>query len=408
MARAKQTKQVRKDKEGKVLKNREYQRENGLYEYKYRIEGQKGYSSVYADNLTELRTLEKKIEKDISDGINTHKGKSITLNDMFDKMMRLKVDIRESTKNNYIARWNDRIRENLGKKHISTIKKSDIDEFFLSMRIEGLHKGTCKLYYYLIYQCFEMALDDDLIRKNPAKKVVYDGEEKEVKPLTEKEQESLLEYLERDNVYHQYLPLLVIFLGTGLRVSELCALTWQDIDFENKRINVDKQLLKRKTKSEDGEYSLYVEKPKTKSGIRSVSMDDDVVAAFLKQKEQNQIMGKKIIKLVDGYGNFIFITKNGLPYCVTNVNFILRNIVKNHNKEMETELPYFSAHVLRHTYITEMYKKGVDGITIKKQVGHSTDKKKDVTLGYIHPDEDFHNEQLKKAEGIIGRKIAWG
>ena len=63
-------------------------------------------------------------------------------------------------------------------------------------------------------------------------------------------------------------------LGTGLRISELCGLTDTDIDFENRIINVDHQLLR------SAETGYYIETPKTKSGIRQIPMSEKVYEAF--------------------------------------------------------------------------------------------------------------------------------
>ncbi len=67
---------------------------------------------------------------------------------------------------------------------------------------------------------------------------------------------------------------VIILLGTGLRVSELCGLTETDLDFENRIINVDHQLLR------SAETGYYIEKPKTESGIRQIPMSEKVYEAL--------------------------------------------------------------------------------------------------------------------------------
>lgn len=81
--------------------------------------------------------------------------------------------------------------------------------------------------------------------------------------------------MQNDKTYQKYSDEVIILLGTGLRISELCGLTETDIDFEKKLINVDHQLLKH---SEAGGY--YIETPKTKSGTRQIPMSTKVCEAF--------------------------------------------------------------------------------------------------------------------------------
>lgn len=72
-------------------------------------------------------------------------------------------------------------------------------------------------------------------------------------PLTAKQEESLLSFIQSDSVYHKYRDKVIILLGTGLRISEFCGLAKTDLDFENKVINVGCQLL------QNTEIDYYIE-----------------------------------------------------------------------------------------------------------------------------------------------------
>ncbi len=93
-------------------------------------------------------------------------------------------------------------------------------------------------------------------------------------PLTAEQEESLLSFIQSDCVYQKYRDEVIILLGTGLRISELCGLTETDLDFENRVINVDHQLLR------SAETGYYIEKPKTQSGIRQIPMSEKVYEAL--------------------------------------------------------------------------------------------------------------------------------
>ena len=71
-------------------------------------------------------------------------------------------------------------------------------------------------------------------------------------------------------LYQKYHDEIIILLATGLRISEFCGLTETDLDFENRGINVDHQLLR------STETGYYIEKPKTQSGIRQIPMSEKV------------------------------------------------------------------------------------------------------------------------------------
>ena len=80
--------------------------------------------------------------------------------------------------------------------------------------------------------------------------------------------------MQHDTVYQKYYDEIIILLGTGLRISELCGLTEADIDLDKQLINVDHQLLKI------ADVGYYVETPKTKSGNRVIPMSEKVLEAF--------------------------------------------------------------------------------------------------------------------------------
>ena len=93
---------------------------------------------------------------------------------------------------------------------------------------------------------FHCAIEDDCIRKNPfnfAMDTVLEDDTEEKIALTQEQEDSLLAFAAGDLVYRKYCDEIIILLGTGLRISELCGLT-VDFDFEGRQINVDHQLLK--------------------------------------------------------------------------------------------------------------------------------------------------------------------
>ena len=122
----------RKDSRGYVLRNGESQRKDGRYVFSY-TDSEKKRRSIYAKSLAELRTKERKIIRDIEDGLDPHLPERMSLNDLYDKFMGQKYDLKESTRVNYLYTYNHFVRDGFGKRKIATIKYTDIKKFYYSI-----------------------------------------------------------------------------------------------------------------------------------------------------------------------------------------------------------------------------------------------------------------------------------
>ena len=160
--------QRRKDSRGRVLEKGESQRKDGRYVYQY-IDNWGARKSVYALNLSDLRKVKKQILRDLEDGIDV-RGGEITLNEQFDKYLALKTKLANSTRQNYINMWNGHVRNaSFGRKRICDIKKSDIIRFYNDLQNAGLKYSTIKTFHCMIVPCLELAVEDDVLRKNPGR-----------------------------------------------------------------------------------------------------------------------------------------------------------------------------------------------------------------------------------------------
>lgn len=108
--------------------------------------------------------------------------------------------------------------------------------------------------------------------------------------------------IKQDNVYSKYHDDVLILLKTGLRISELCGLTKNDLDFKNHAFRITHQLLKDK----DG---FYIAEPKTKSGFRNVPMSEETEKAFHRVMKRKQ---KPKIKEIDGSAIFCFLVPTAI------------------------------------------------------------------------------------------------
>lgn len=162
--------------------------------------------------------------------------------------------------------------DKLGARSIDSIKPSDAKEWAVRMKENGYAYQTINNYKRSLKASFYTAIEDDCVRKNPfnyALNTVIEDDRKPRIALTEEQEEKLLSFVESDRTYRKYYDVIVLLLKTGLRALELCGLTVSDLDFENRLINVDHQLLRNK------EVGYYIETPKTKSGVRQVPMSEE-------------------------------------------------------------------------------------------------------------------------------------
>ena len=390
--------QRRKDSRGRVLEKGESQRKDGRYVYQY-IDNWGARKSVYASNLSDLRKVKKQILRDLEDGIDV-RGGEITLNEQFDKYLALKTKLANSTRQNYINMWNGHVRNaSFGRKRICDIKKSDIIRFYNDLQDAGLKYSTIKTFHCMIAPCLELAVEDDVLRKNPGRGCLrgFENDADKKTALTKKEQEELLAFVRGSNVYAVYYPMLVFMIGTAVRCGEAIGLTWKDVDFKKREISIRHQLIYKK---KDGKYGFYADTPKTDAGIRTIPMTREVCRALLDQREQQLARGWKTNVCIDGYEDFVFSTKNKNPVMPSAVNNFLLNIVNGYNKSegKKVQMPHISAHVLRHTGCTRMSEAGIDPKVLQYIMGHS---KISVTMEvYNHVSAERNHKEMEKLERI--------
>ena len=370
----------RKDHKGRKLREGESWRSDGRYSYRYTDIRTGKRLTVYAQDLPELREKEKQIVKDMEDNILTDGAiKKMTLNTLFIRYMSTR-ELAESTRTNYINTWNNRVKDEIGNIKVVQMLPSHVKAYYAKLSKAGYAYSTIKFIHNMLYPALEMAVDDDIIRKNPAKGSIsdYGRPAEERVALTISQQEKLLAFVQKHNVYNAYYPMLTIMIGTGVRCGELIGLTWKDVDTKARTVSIDHQLIYKNLG--DG-CRFHISAPKTDSGIRTIPMTQDVLRAFEEQRKINFMLGKGKDVEVEGYKGFIFMAKTGRPLMPSAVNNVLYNIVDAYNKEevkaakkdhRKAELrPKISAHIMRHTAGTGMAECRMDIKVLQYIMGHA-------------------------------------
>lgn len=244
---------------------------------------------------------------------------------------------------------------------------------------------------------FQMAYNEDIIPKNPfdfkLTDVVVNNSQKRI-ALTDAQRDTWMEFIRTDPTYSKYYDEFVVLLRTGLRVSEFCGLTYKDLDFENRRITVDHQLIKER----NGRY--YVEVTKSESGRRYIAMDDAVYTSLKNMLEHRPKV--KTEMLVDGYSGFIMLDKNGKPKVALHIENEMRWAMKKYNKlHPDIPLPNITPHVLRHTYCSNLHYKGLDPKSLQYFMGHSECR---TTMNiYTHANNEQARDALTKILRFSGQ-----
>lgn len=396
----------RTDNKGRILRNGEQQRsQDGRYMYRYTdLSGKK--RTIYALTLPELRDREKQIERDLQDGINPD-GAQMTLNDTFELYLKTKSNIKQTTRCSYMESWKSGVENSaLGNMKICQIKSIHIKAHYSDLTKRGWAKGTVRICHNLIAATLEFAVSADCIRKNPAKGLGREigGARKKKVALTIEEQRVFLDFVKNSDRFCVYYPMIVFALSTGVRVGELTALRWSNIDLKAGVVHIREQLIYDDLG--DG-HRFHLQGLKTAAGLRDIPLTQDARKALTNQKEFNLMLGKTARqKTVEGVSDFIFLNLQGKPYPTCAIDRALYDIVKTYNKQEEKKtlddgqnpllLPRVSMHLLRHTYCSRMAESGMEPKVLQKIMGHSNIS---VTMDvYTHLDSSHIIDQVKIAE----------
>lgn len=305
-------------------------------------------------------------------------------------------EVKPSTIYNYEKSWMH-VKKYLGKRQISTMTKADVLQMQNVMKNES-SADTINSATRLLKQILNSAVNDRIINFNPCngiKKLKTDRPKATVtnhRALTETETKMFLD----NSTDSHYKNLFRFLLLTGCRIGEATALTWFDVNFNKKEININKTV--SRTSNRAFEISNT---PKTGSSNRTVPLTDELNAILLEQKENNSLLfGSRCI--------FVFPNARGTMANYNGVNNCIRSIVHciNHPKEKgengkmqprRTSLNLiqpFTVHAFRDTFATRCIEQGMQPNTLKALLGHSSLK---MTMDlYAHVMPNTKHEELSK------------
>ena len=394
----------RRDSKNRILRNGESQRKDGRYAFKY-IDSTGKQQFIYSwklektDKLPQgkrqdisLREKEKAILKDLDDKI-VPRGGEMTVLELVRKYILQKTGVRHNTEANYNFVLNIIKKEDFGAKRIDKVKLSDAKIWLIKLQKDGRGYSTIHSVRGVVRPAFQMAVDDDLIRKNPfefqlATVVVNDSVTREA--ITRKQERAFLEFVKSDKHFSKYYDGIYVLFKTGLRISEFVGLTIHEVDLKNKKIIVDHQLQRKRN------MEYVIEDTKTTCGTRELPMADDVYECFKRIISNRK--KPKVEPMIDDKSGFLFLDKNDMPMVALHWEKYFQHICQKYNNIYKVQMPKVTPHVCSHTFCSNMAKSGMNPKTLQYLMGHSDIG---VTLNtYTHIGYEDAKEELKRVVNI--------
>lgn len=367
----------RRDSKNRILRSGESQRKDGRYAYKYidttgkpqfvyswKLEATDSTPQGKRDGLS-LREKEKQIRRDIEDAI-IPRGGEMTVLDLVKKYLSQKTGVRHNTEANYNFVLNIIKKEDFGRQRIDRVKLSDAKCWLIKLQQDGRGYSSIHSIRGVVRPAFQMAVDDDLIRKNPfefqlATVVVNDSVTREA--ITRKQERAFLEFVKGDKHFSRYYDGIYILFKTGLRISEFVGLTLADLDMKNRKISVNHQLQRKRN------MEYIIEDTKTSSGTREIPMTDDVYQCF--QRIIANRPKPKTEPMIGGRCGFLYLDRDGKPMVALHWEHYFKHICQKYNNTYKVQMPKVTPHVCRHTFCSNMAKSGMNPKTLQYLMGHS-------------------------------------
>ena len=411
---------------GKSLKGKElgrglYQRSDGLYVASIYLKGSPKPIYIYDSNLAKLKKKRDHEKARYIIGLSVD-SKKYTVAEWFEEWMRLYNvgRLKNTTVNGYVDGF-ERVTDIIGSVRLNSLTPTHIYNMIEFLQKDGYAETSVIHSLAIVNLLLNSAVENRMIPMNPCKGLTIKKPEEAVidpiyedegKILTKEEIETFLSAAKKTRYYEVFY----IILNTGMRIGELAALMWEDIDFHAHRIRIYKTLNKTTIFYDDSKrrienpYNIkQITTPKKKASYRWIPMSKSVENAFLswkaKQDADKVKYGTKWGKdnaLLEQYPNLVFTTQPGnlfLPqYGSRECSRILKIIDKKEIKraELENREPHLYSvypHKFRHTFVTRMNQSNMSPFTVRKIAGHSNIN---MTNYYTHLETEYISEEFNK------------
>lgn len=307
-------------------------------------------------------------------------------------------NIEETTVVFYKKMLNNRILKFIGHKTLDKLTNSDmldlmkmIKESPAKSKTGFLSEKSIKHYNTLLNTMFNDAVTLKIINESPMENITVKAPRPVLKDnfYNFEELHQLLKLLPLAPIKHQLAVLLTVSLG--FRIGELTALTWEDINLQNMRININK------SNAYTHLTGSYLKDTKNEHSDRTIAFPNSLVNLFLEHKEDEKIRkelaGDSWINKDSQEKDFIFTQDNGKMMFVGSIPKWFRKFIKRH------DLRHITFHGLRHTNSTILIGKGINLVSVSHNLGHA--KTSTTTDFYAHHLESIETSMANIFDEII-------
>lgn len=307
----------------------------------------------------------------------------ISVSDYLDLWMNkyVKVNLKPKTEITYKSRIDTKLKPAIGHYKLSALNPTILQDFANDLKKEGHSQNHVSNLIRTLKGALKYAVQPlQYLKFNPCEYVVIPKIEKEGRKRIILSPENWNKIISRFPFGDKYHMPLMIGYHTGMRISEVLALTWNDIDFENSTIEVNKQFIKYQTEGKKGVWAIAP--PKSKAGYRTIKIDSTLLETLkrenIRQKQARLMYGEYYAKytskhIKDKIFEVIPAAEHDLQFICSRDNgtFVTTNAFKYCSRIIHNELKLdFDFHSLRHTHATILAENGVNPKNLQARLGH--------------------------------------
>lgn len=343
----------------------------------------------------------------------------ITFEDFIEKWLKdyAEHELAPKTLHRYKELLNTRIIPALGHIKLNKLQPTHLTEFYNNLREDGirsdgkpggLSERTILHHHRLISSILTCAVQWQFLLNNPALRVKPPKvEKKEAKHFNIEQTEYILELMENEPI--KYRTMITLAIYGGMRMGELTALEWQDVNFDTGLLRINKSLQHLKDKG------TFVKSTKNETSNRIISLPSSAIALLREYKLWQNCEKAKLGDLWNDEYTNIFTTLNGKPMFPSTISKWFNKFIKRHNEAIMNDdtipdkdkekylLDNVNFHGLRHTSATLLINQGVDVTTVSKRLGHA--RTSTTTDIYAHSLKKADTEAADKLENLFNKNI---
>lgn len=368
---------------GENIRKRKDGRWEGRYLVYCEIKQKQIYHSVYGKSYNEVRE-KLNAQRNL---LENHPGTSVITKSMKNRKNMYGIcftdiakewlaEVQKTRKASTYVKYN-LIFRNYIEKIFGNADLSEITDRFVKEKIPNdLSESVQKSIYCVLNQILQFIFQKYSVAIPKLQKPLSNARSNPIKILTRKEQKELMLVLYREMDIYKLAVLVCLF--TGLRLGELCALKWSDIDFDNKILKVNRTVQR-----------LYAEGCKTKTVLMETAPKSEYSRREIPLSE---IMFEMLLTFHDGR-EYIFGKDRPME----------PRTLQNHFKKIlkEANLTDNNFHILRHTFSTNCIEEGIDVKSLSEMLGHSDIQ---ITLNrYVHPSMNAKRKHMDALSQFYGQ-----